>query len=93
MFPALTVQTPSASCSGEHWRTAFAAPRSLNDPTGWQVLQLEVHLARRVGVEPYERRPEGRAADAPVCGADVFQRDLSVRFRHRVVLYAIVVCR
>ena len=40
MFPALTVQTPSASCSGEHWRTAFAAPRSLNDPTGCRFSSL-----------------------------------------------------
>ena len=36
MLPALTVQTPSASSSGEYWRTALAAPRSLKEPTGWR---------------------------------------------------------
>ena len=33
-FPALTVQTPSASCSRLRWLTAFCAPRILKEPIG-----------------------------------------------------------
>ena len=36
-LPALTVQTPSFSCSGVSWRIVFCAPRILNEPIGWSV--------------------------------------------------------
>src|SRR4051812_38189651 len=40
MFPALAVTTPAASSSSLAWRTAFPAPRSLNELTGWSVSSL-----------------------------------------------------
>ncbi len=40
MFPALAVQTPCSSSSGEASRSAFPAPRSLNEPIGWRFSSL-----------------------------------------------------
>ena len=39
-FPALTVQTPCASCSGLRCRMALYAPRILNEPIGCSVSSL-----------------------------------------------------
>ncbi len=39
-LPALTVHTPAASASGDSARTAFHAPRILNDPIGCSASSL-----------------------------------------------------
>jgi hypothetical protein len=78
MFPALAVQTPRSSSSGEASSSAFPAPRSLKAPDRLEVLELEVDLSGSVlELEPDERRANDVSRETLAGGLDLGERDHS----------------
>ena len=66
-LPALTVQTPPASCAGVSWRDGVVGAADLERADRLQRFELEVRSpGRRAGarqLEPHERRADGRVVD------------------------------
>ena len=78
MFPALAVQTPCSSSSGEASSERVPRAAQLEGADRLQVLELEVDLRRSVlELEPHERRADDRPGEALAGGFDLGQSDHS----------------